>query len=62
AVGRTLDDIAIDRRVEVTGVRRRGVRSGRPDGEWKFEVGDVVVLLGRPGDLDRAESKLLRGR
>ncbi|MEO6748703.1 MAG: cation:proton antiporter [Casimicrobiaceae bacterium] len=62
AVGRSLPELAMDPRVEVTSVRRRGVRSGRPDGEWKFEAGDVVVLLGRPGDLDRAESGLLRGR
>ncbi len=62
AVGRRLAELALDPRVEVTGVRRRGVRSARPDGEWTFEEGDVAVLLGRPGDLDRAESRLLRGK
>jgi CPA2 family monovalent cation:H+ antiporter-2 len=62
AVGRTLQDLAMGDRVEVTGVRRRGSRSARPAGDWQFEAGDVVVLLGRPGDLDRAESKLLRGK
>ena len=35
--------------VEVTGVRRRGVRSQRPDADWRFEAGDVVVLLGPAG-------------
>jgi CPA2 family monovalent cation:H+ antiporter-2 len=57
-----LQDLAMGDRVEVTGVRRRGSRSARPAGDWQFEEGDVVVLLGRPGDLDRAESKLLRGK
>ncbi|MEO6749348.1 MAG: TrkA C-terminal domain-containing protein, partial [Casimicrobiaceae bacterium] len=62
AVGRTLEDLAMGDSVEVTGVRRRGSRSERPAGDWQFEAGDVVVLLGRPGDLDRAESRLLRGK
>ena len=47
--------------VEVTGVRRRGARSVAPDADWRFEPGDVVVLLGRPGDLARAEKRLLDG-
>jgi K+:H+ antiporter len=62
AVGRTLTSVDVGDRIEVTGVRRRGARSERPGGDWQFEAGDVVVLLGRPGDLDRAESRLLRGR
>jgi monovalent cation:H+ antiporter-2, CPA2 family len=62
AVGRTLDEMAIGGKVEVTGVRRSGERSARPDAAWRFQAGDVVVLLGRPGELDRAEARLLRGR
>ncbi len=62
AVGKTLADVALRGRVEVTGVRRRGTRSERPGEDWRFEVGDVAILLGRPGDIDRAESRLLRGR
>ena len=62
AVGRTLAMLEMGDKVEVTGVRRRGARSERPGGDWQFEAGDVVVLLGRPGDLDRAESRLLRGK
>lgn len=62
AVGCTLRDLALGDRVEVTGVRRRGVRSGRPADDWLFEAGDVVVLLGRPSDVARAESRFLRGK
>jgi CPA2 family monovalent cation:H+ antiporter-2 len=62
AVGKTLADVALRGKVEVTGVRRRGTRSERPGEDWRFEVGDVAILLGRPGDIDRAESRLLRGR
>ena len=60
AVGRTLDELALDGLVEVTGVRRRGVRSRRPGQDWRFEAGDVVVLLGRPANLSLAEQKLLK--
>ena len=61
AIGRSLHDVGIDRAVEVTGVRRRGARSVAPGPDWRFEPGDAVVLLGRPGDLDRAEQRLLDG-
>jgi CPA2 family monovalent cation:H+ antiporter-2 len=61
AVGRALDELAIGANVEVTGVRRQGARSIRPDGGFRFDVGDSVVLLGRPGDLARAEQRLLEG-
>ena len=59
AVGRTLADLRLDGLVEVTGVRRRGARSQRPGPDWRFEAGDVVVLLGRPEQLAVAEQKLL---
>jgi monovalent cation:H+ antiporter-2, CPA2 family len=59
AVGRTLADLRVDGLVEVTGVRRRGARSQRPGPDWRFEGGDVVVLLGRPEQLAVAEQKLL---
>jgi CPA2 family monovalent cation:H+ antiporter-2 len=61
AIGRSLHDVGIDRAVEVTGVRRRGARSVAPGPDWRFEPGDAVVLLGRPGDLHRAEQRLLDG-
>jgi K+:H+ antiporter len=61
AVGRSLEELAIRGDVEVTGVRRRGARAVVPGDDWRFEPGDAVVLLGRPGDLDRAEALLLKG-
>jgi len=62
AVGHRLAEIELGSAVEVTGVRRRGSRSRRPDSEWLFEVGDVVVLLGPPDALMRAEKELLSSR
>ncbi|HET7262281.1 MAG TPA: cation:proton antiporter [Casimicrobiaceae bacterium] len=61
AAGRTLGEIALQGRVEVTGVRRHGARSVRPGADWRFESGDAVVLLGQPVDLVRAEARLLDG-
>jgi K+:H+ antiporter len=60
AVGQALSALRFDGRVEITGVRRQGVRLRSPGPEWVFEKGDVVVLLGRPGDLSLAEQKLLK--
>ncbi|CAG0978026.1 Glutathione-regulated potassium-efflux system protein KefC [Burkholderiales bacterium] len=61
AIGRTLAELGIEGLVEVSGVRRRGVRSTRPTPDWRFESGDIVVLLGRPEDLAIAEGRLLDG-
>lgn len=62
AIGRTLGELAIDGRgVEVTAVRRRNIRALEPTAETRFEAGDVVVLLGVPGALATAESRLLKG-
>jgi len=60
AVGLSLADVDLGPLVEVTGVRRRGARSQRPDGSFRFEAGDVVVLLGRPETLLQAEQRLLK--
>ncbi|HQR11022.1 MAG TPA: monovalent cation:proton antiporter-2 (CPA2) family protein [Casimicrobiaceae bacterium] len=60
AVGRTLAELELGPLVEMTGVRRRGARSVRPGGDFRFETGDVVVLLGRPEDLLQAEQLLLK--
>lgn len=62
AVGRRLDEMALDPSVTMTGIRRRGAASTRPGPEWRFEAGDIVVLLGRPADLARAEARLLQAR
>jgi CPA2 family monovalent cation:H+ antiporter-2 len=62
AVGRTLGELGVGANVEITGVRRRGARSVRPTADWRFEAGDVVILLGRPEDLLVAEERVLRVR
>ncbi len=61
AAGNTLATLKLDDLVEVSGVRRKGARSQRPGPDWVFEVGDVVVLLGRPENLALAERRLLQG-
>ncbi len=59
AVDRALRELGLEGLVEVTGVRRRNARLGRPDADFVFESGDLVVLLGRPEDLLLAERMLL---
>jgi CPA2 family monovalent cation:H+ antiporter-2 len=61
AVGHTLADFDLADLVEVTSVRRRGTRSKVPEVDYRFDAGDVVVLLGRPENLAVAERRLLRG-
>jgi CPA2 family monovalent cation:H+ antiporter-2 len=61
AVGRTLADLGLQGWIEVTGVRRRGSPSRQPDAGFRFEAGDVVVLLGRPKEIALAEAQLLEG-
>jgi CPA2 family monovalent cation:H+ antiporter-2 len=61
AVGRTLGEVELNGAVEVTGVRRFGMRSQKPDPGWRFVAGDAVVLLGRPAEIAAAEQRLLRG-
>jgi CPA2 family monovalent cation:H+ antiporter-2 len=61
ARGKVLSMLKLDGLVEVTGVRRKGARAQRPGPDWVFESGDVVVLLGRPGNLSLAEQRLLKG-
>ena len=59
AVGHTLEELDLRGRVEVTGVRRRGMRSVVPEPDYRFEAGDIVVLLGLPESLALAERRLL---
>jgi CPA2 family monovalent cation:H+ antiporter-2 len=62
AVGRTLAELLLSEvGVEVTAVRRRGIRAEDPAPETRFEAGDVVVLLGRPDALEAAEGRILQG-
>jgi CPA2 family monovalent cation:H+ antiporter-2 len=61
AAGRTLAELGLKDLVEVTGVRRRGMRTTVPEPDYRLQAGDVVVLLGRPENLTAAERRLLRG-
>jgi CPA2 family monovalent cation:H+ antiporter-2 len=62
AVGRTLGDLALDQfGVEVSAVRRRMIRAMEPSPQTRLKAEDVVVLLGEPESLARAEEKLLKG-
>jgi monovalent cation:H+ antiporter-2, CPA2 family len=58
--GRTLEELGLQPLgVEVTAVRRRGIRGADPGPEMRLQVGDVVVLRGIPDALDLAERRLL---
>ncbi len=62
ALGRTLAELDLGQLgAEVTAVRRRGIRADEPGPETRLQAGDVVVLLGRPDALERAEARLLQG-
>jgi Trk K+ transport system NAD-binding subunit len=61
AVGRTLGELPLAANIEITAVRRRGMRPQKPTSDWRFDVGDAVVLLGRPGAITSAEQTLLEG-
>jgi len=58
--GRTLEELGLQPLgVEVTAVRRRGIRGADPSPGMRLQVGDVVVLRGIPDALDLAERRLL---
>jgi CPA2 family monovalent cation:H+ antiporter-2 len=62
AVERTLAELDLGRLdAEVTAVRRRGIRADEPGPETRLQAGDVLVLLGRPDALEKAEARLLQG-
>jgi len=61
-VGQTIRDLGLERgRVAVSAIRREGITGRDPDPETRLKVGDVLVLWGRPEDVQRAESQLLMG-
>ena len=62
AIGKTLAELDLDSLlVEVTAIRRRGIRGVEPSPEMMLMAGDVVVLLGVAENLAQAEEKLLQG-
>ena len=61
-IGASLGGLRLDSlRVEVTAVRRKGTREVNPGPETRLQADDVVVLLGAPSDIARAEIRLLQG-
>jgi len=62
SIGRALGDLELAALgVEVTAIRRRGVRSLAPAGDTRIEQGDVIVLFGLEDAIAAAEMRLLQG-
>ncbi len=62
AIGKSLAELDLESlMVEVTAIRRRGIRGLEPSPEMRLMAGDIVVLLGVAEDLAAAEIKLLQG-
>jgi CPA2 family monovalent cation:H+ antiporter-2 len=60
AVGKTLGELGLrEIGVEVTAIRRRGIRGGEPDAAAKVMINDILVLRGAPAALAHAEERLL---
>ncbi|HEX5513850.1 MAG TPA: monovalent cation:proton antiporter-2 (CPA2) family protein [Gammaproteobacteria bacterium] len=62
AVGRTLAELGLEvHEIEVTAVRRGGIRGPQPEPDTILQAGDVLVLYGSPERLEQAEGRLLGG-
>ncbi|WP_440996576.1 monovalent cation:proton antiporter-2 (CPA2) family protein [Arhodomonas sp. SL1] len=62
AVGRRLAELRLDEAgIDVTAVRRGGIRGPQPEPHTRLRSGDVVVLYGTPENLEHAERLLLGG-
>ncbi|HQR19940.1 MAG TPA: cation:proton antiporter [Burkholderiaceae bacterium] len=60
AVGRRIVELALaELGVEVTAVRRRGIRGAEPSPDMVLHAGDVLVLRGLPDALESAEERVL---
>ncbi len=63
AVGMTLGELALEAmNIEVSAIRRRGIRGGDPSSALRLEHGDILILKGAPEALAKAEAKLLGKR
>jgi CPA2 family monovalent cation:H+ antiporter-2 len=60
AIGRRLESLNLQD-VEISAIRRHGIRGLEPGPETELQEGDVVVLLGPPTAISAAEAKLLQG-
>ena len=61
-LGKTLAALELDKLgVELTALRRRGMREFTPTAETLLQAGDVLVVAGTPAALAKAEMRLLQG-
>jgi len=61
-VGHTLESLNLDAMdVEVTAVRRQGVRETNPSSGMRLRENDIVVLMGSQEALAKAEFRILQG-
>ncbi|QYJ87306.1 monovalent cation:proton antiporter-2 (CPA2) family protein [Shewanella mesophila] len=61
-VGLTLADIPWEKlRVELRAVRRAGAEVENPDLDWLIRPGDILIILGKPRRIEKAEQFLLQG-
>ena len=62
ANGRTIAGLGLaELDVDITAVRRHNIRGVEPAADTQLHENDVVVLLGTPENLARAEIRLLQG-
>ena len=62
AVDRSIRDVGLDRGpVTISAIRRAGITGRAPAPETQLREGDVLVLWGRPEDLEQVENRLLMG-
>jgi CPA2 family monovalent cation:H+ antiporter-2 len=62
AVGLTLADIPWAKlRVELRAVRRAGAEVESPELDWQIRPGDILIILGKPRRVEKAEQFLLQG-
>ncbi|MEX3547854.1 MAG: cation:proton antiporter [Burkholderia sp.] len=63
AVGRSLEEVGLYALgLEVTAIRRHGIRGVEPDQDTKLRAADILVLRGLPEALSMAEERLSRQR
>ncbi|MCE9678180.1 monovalent cation:proton antiporter-2 (CPA2) family protein [Shewanella sp. AS1] len=61
-VGKALAEIPWEKlKVELRAVRRAGAEVEKPELSWKIRQGDILILLGKPRRVEKAEDYLLQG-
>jgi len=62
AIGKTVAEIMWETlRVELRAIRRSGAEVEHPEQDWIFRAGDILLIVGKPRRLEKAEAKLLHG-